>query len=279
MPPLKHPEFRSPAGYRILWPAFLFATSLFFLAGCFAKPRTSKEQLPMSANPSDLVASIDAKILVERLLPGWTPGESDLSSVGVTYHLDRKEPGRTIHLSLAAVENPAEAKRLFDHITLMTSTGPRVSDQSLGDGVRIWGATDKMGGPLIYRRGNVFMEASEGLSLDDLLAFARKFDEGLRVGAPWCKTAATLSMPNAELIDPPAKLDPGEVVKIRLKVSPMAPDEVLLAGGSTHALVQGGANPILTYYAPRQAGADTISLLIATRGNLFAERNFTLSIR
>jgi hypothetical protein len=263
----------------MLRPAFLFATSLFFLAACFAKPRSSKEQLPMSTNYALLVESIDAKILVERLLPGWNPGETDLGSVGVTHHLVGGDPGQALHLSLAAVESPDEAKGLFDHVTLMTSIGPRVSDQSLGDGIRIWGKPDKNGGPLIYRRGNVFMEVSGGISPDAMLDFARKFDAGLRAGAPWFKTAASLVMPQVKLIDPPANLDPGAVAKIPVRVSPMAPADILLAGGSTHAVLQGGPEPFLTYYAPRQSGDDAFSILIATRGNLFAERKFTLHIR
>ena len=197
----------------------------------------------------------------------------------VEHHFKGEKTGTAVHLTLAAVQDSAEAKRLFDYITIMTSVGSKVSAHSLGDEIRIWGAQGKLDGPLIYRFRNVFMEVSFDNSPEEPIEFARKFDALLKKGSSLFKFSKSLTMPQVELIDPPASVTRGEVTNIRLRISPIEPEKVFISGDNTRIKVDTGPVPALTYYAPREKGTDEFSILIATHGNLLLKKKFQFTVR
>lgn len=279
MPPLTP---NSISGNRFRYSDFvlgLLYCVIIFLLSCHHAPPLSKGQNTMNSQNFLLVESLDVQSIVGRFLPEWTPAAPKVVSSGVQYILNTKQDKQRIFLKIAAFRDSSEAIGAMNYITIMTSVGPDRIDHSIGDETRIWGTGSNKTGPILFRRDNVFVSLSSEISSEKTLNFAQRLDSLITAGDPAVRRTAHLSMPQAEMKDPPASLAPGETVEIALHITPLPPSQALLGTDVPRVRPHPGASPSFSYHAPRESGEDTVTLLIATPGNLISRKQILMRIR
>jgi hypothetical protein len=251
----------------------LTVVALVLASACGAAP---KEVRAMDA-PRSVVVAVDFAHLVERLLPGYTLGARSLTPGGVNHRFISLRNKQHFGSDVAVHASAEEAHAAIERDIKFVSVGPN-ERAALGDESFLWRTrASPAGGRIKFRRANVTLTLDD-LPFDERLQLAQRIDAALRDGAPEVERGGSVPVPRFARPELPDVIHAGATVSAPLVLEGAPPELVLLDSESPSVVVTGGPAPMVTFYAPREEGQQSLVVLAATAGNVLGRGVFPVTI-